>query len=187
MTLVARPTGLSTSEKTAMTMLFNQKFPPPGPERRACPDQPAAAEAATSPSARQPVVVRLPSEIDLANASLVHDALTLAGGNGTAVVVADATETTFCDCAGVRALVRAHRQATAAGTGLRVAAAASPAVRRIFELTDADQVLDTYPTLTAALDGPPRVPGAHPRPARASASPAAGEQAIAAGFDEGMA
>jgi anti-anti-sigma factor len=168
-----------------MTMLFNQKFPPPGPERRACPDQSAAAEAATS--AWQPVVVRLPSEIDLANASLVHDALTLAGERGTAVVVADATETTFCDCAGVQALVRAHRQATAAGTGLRVAAAVSLAVRRIFELTGADQVLDTYPTLAAALDGPPRVPGAHSWPARASARPAAGGQAIAADFGEGMA
>jgi hypothetical protein len=60
-------------------------------------------------------------------------------------------------------------------------------VRRVFELTGADQVLDTYPTLAAALDGPPRVPGAHSRPARASARPAAGEQAIAADFGEGMA
>ena len=170
-----------------MTMPFNQKFPPPRPERRACTDQPAAAEPATSPYARQPVVVTLPREIDLVNASQVHDALTLARESGTAVVIADAAGTTFSDCAGVRALVRAHRQAAAAGTDLRVAAPTSPAVRRVLELTGADQVLHTYPTLPAALDGPPPVPGAHSRLARAPAGLAAGEQAIAAGSNEGPA
>lgn len=168
-------------------MTFNQKFSPPSPERGARPGQPAAAKAATSPHARQPIVVTLPSEIDLANASQVHDALTRARESGTAMVVADATETTFCDCAGVRALVRAHRQATAAGTNLRVASATSPIVRRILELTGADQVLDTYPTLTAALDGPPRAPGAHSRPAQAAAGPAPREHAIAADSDGGTA
>src|ERR1700751_5091286 len=121
MTLVARPTGLSTSEKTPMTMPFNRRFPSPDLERGTCPVQSAAAKAATSPHARQPAVVALPSEIDLTNADKVHDALTRARESGTAVIVADATETTFCDCAGVRALIRAHRQATAAGTDLRVA------------------------------------------------------------------
>ncbi len=177
MTLVARPTGLSTSEKTPMTMPFNRKFPPPDLERGTCPDQSAAAKAATSPHARRPAVVTLPGEVDLTNASEVHDALTRARESGTAVVVADATETTFCDCAGVRALIRAHRQATAAGTDLRVALTTSPAVRRILELTGADQVLDTYPTLTAALDGP----------ARAPASPAPREHATAAGSGGGTA
>jgi anti-anti-sigma factor len=157
-----------------MTMPFTRKFPSPDPERGTCPDQ-SAAKAATSPHAQQPAAVTLPSEIDLTNASEVHDALTRARESGTAVVVADATETTFCDCAGVRALIRAHRRATAAGTDLRVAAATSPAVRRILELTGADQVLDTYPTLSAALDGP----------ARAPASPAPREHAIAAGSSGG--
>jgi anti-sigma B factor antagonist len=177
MTLVARPTGLSTSEKTPMTMPSNRRFPAPDLERGTCPVQSATAKAATSPHARQPAVVALPSEIDLTNADKVHDALTRARESGTAVIVADATETTFCDCAGVRALIRAHRQATAAGTDLRVASTASPAVRRILELTGADQVLDTYPTLTAALDGP----------ARAPASPAPREHATAADSDGGMA
>jgi anti-anti-sigma factor len=184
MILVTRPTGLLTSEKTPMTS--NQKFSPPSLERGACPGQPAAAKAATSPHARQPIVVTLPSEIDLTNASQVHDALTRVRESGTAVV-ADATETTFCDCAGVRALVRAHHQATAAGTNLRVASATSPTVRRILELTGADHVLDTYPTLTAALDGPPRAPGAHSRPAQAATGPAPREHAIAAYSDEGTA
>ena len=144
-----------------MTVPFNPKLPSPDLEEGGCPGQRAAAKAATSRPARQPAVVALPGEIDLTNASEVHDALTRARESGTAVVIADATWTTFCDCAGVRALIRAHRQATAAGTGLRVASATSPGVRRILELTGACQILDTYPTLTAALAGPgSRQPGA---------------------------
>ncbi len=132
-----------------MTMPFNQEFPCPDPERGACPIQPAAA-AVPSSHARHSVVVTLPGEIDLTNASEVQDALAGALESGTAVVIADAAETTFCDCAGVRALISAHRRATAAGTELRVASPTSPEVRRILGLTGAGQVLDTYPTLTAA-------------------------------------
>jgi anti-anti-sigma factor len=170
-----------------MTTPFDQEFPSPGPERGTRPDRRAAVKAETSPRARQPAAVTLPGEIDLANAGEVRDALARALETGTAVVIADAAETTFCDCAGVGALIRAHRQAAAAGTGLRVAAAASGSVRRILELTGADQVLDIYPTLTAALDGPARAPGAQSRPARAPASPAPREHATAAGSDGGMA
>jgi anti-sigma B factor antagonist len=97
------------------------------------------------------VVVTLPAEIDITNDGLVEDELTSALGDGLAVLIADATRTTFCASAGVSALIRVHRQAQAAGTRLRVVA--SPAVRRILELTGADQVLDTYPGLADALAG----------------------------------
>jgi anti-sigma B factor antagonist len=133
-----------------MIMPFDQEFPFPGPGRGNRPDQQAAAQAETIPRALQPVAVTLPGEIDIINASEVSDALAVALEGGAAVVIADATETTFCDCAGVRALIYAHCQAAAAGTGLRVAAATSGCVHRIFELTGADQVLDVYPTLAAA-------------------------------------
>ena len=160
-----------------MTMPFDQEFSSPSPERGTCPDQRAAMKAETSPHAWRPIAVTLPSEIDFTNASEVHDALARALESGTAMVIADATETTFCDCAGVRALIRAHRQAAAAGAGLRVAAATSRNVRRILQLTGADQVLDIYPTLIAARDGP----------AQAPASPAPREHATTADFDRGVA
>jgi anti-anti-sigma factor len=134
-----------------MTTPFNQQLPPPGLQRRVCADRSAAAKPAVPRHTRQPTVVTLPSEIDVANASEVRDALTLAIASGTTVLVADATGTTFCDCRGVGMLIRAHHQAAAAGTALRVAGATSRQLRRILELTGADQVLDTYPTLTAAL------------------------------------
>ena len=48
------------------------------------------------------------------------------------------------------ALLRTHHRAAAAGAQLRVVVG-SPAMRRILELTAAGQVLNTYPTLAAAL------------------------------------
>jgi anti-sigma B factor antagonist len=97
------------------------------------------------------VVVRLPDEIDITNEREVMEILTCALGDGLAVLVADATATTFCGASGRTALVHGHRQAQAAGTQLRVAA--SPAVQRVLELTGADQVLNTYRSLTEALNG----------------------------------
>jgi anti-sigma B factor antagonist len=103
-----------------------------------------------SPQQPQLAVVTLPGEIDASNDGQVLDTLTSALDGGTAVLVADAGRTTFCGCSGVTALIRTHHQAAAAGAQLRVVAA-SRAMRRILELTGADQVLDTYPTRAAAL------------------------------------
>lgn len=110
-----------------------------------------AKSAASQPPPPLAVLVTLPAEIDISNDGLVEDELTSALGDGLAVLVADGSRTTFCASAGMSALIRAHHQAQAAGTQLRVAA--SPAVRRILELTGADQVLDTYPSLADALAG----------------------------------
>jgi anti-sigma B factor antagonist len=131
----------------------------PAPDQKQRPGSPqpatAAAAAAVPPQPRL-AVVTLPAEIDVSNDGQVLDMLTRAldGGTaaldgGTAVLVADASGTAFCDCSGVTALIIAGNQAAAAGARLRVAA--SPAVRRVLELTRADQVLDIYPTLAAAL------------------------------------
>ena len=97
----------------------------------------------------QAVVVKLPAEIDVSDHGQVRDALTRPLRNGRAIVVADASETTFCDCAGVRALARAHHQAIAAGVQVRVVV--SPAVRRILTLTGMGELLRTYPSVPAAL------------------------------------
>lgn len=60
--------------------------------------------------------------------------------------------TTFCDSAGVHAIVTAHRQITKTRTQLRLVAMA---VLRIFKLVGADQLIPTYPNPGAALTGPP--------------------------------
>lgn len=102
------------------------------------------------------VVVTLPDEIDAANDGHVQESLTSAQSDGAAVLVADGSGISFCGNCGVTALLAVHHRATAAGTRLRVVA--SPALRRIIELAGADDVLDTYPTLAAALDGYTRSP-----------------------------
>jgi anti-sigma B factor antagonist len=122
--------------------------------QQAQPGSPQLGAAKVPVSLERPplaVVVTLPAEIDISNDGLVEDELTSALSDGLAVLVADGTRTTFCASAGMSALLRAHRQAEAAGTQLRLVA--SPAVRRILELTGADQVLDTYPSLADALAG----------------------------------
>jgi anti-sigma B factor antagonist len=97
----------------------------------------------------QTVVMVLPAEIDITNAGQVQYTLTRSLGDGTVELVADGSGTFFCASSGVAALLAAHRRAAAAGVQLRIAS--SPALRRVFELTGADQLLDTYPTLAAAL------------------------------------
>ena len=52
--------------------------------------------------------------------------------------------TTFCNSAGVHAIITAHRQITKTHTQFRLVATA---VLRIFKLVGADQLTPTYPTL----------------------------------------
>ena len=125
------------------------------------PPQPEAAGFRTSQLRPGHTLVTLPEEIDVGNDVQVQEALVCAAlEDGTALLVADASRTTFCGCGGVAALMHAHDQAALAGVHLLVVAS-SHAVRRILELTGADQVLDIYPTLPAALTG---WPGRAPQP-----------------------
>jgi anti-anti-sigma factor len=60
----------------------------------------------------------LPAEIDATNAEGIRQALASAASHDAAVLVIGMSETTFCDSAGVNAIIAAHKQAKAAGTGL---------------------------------------------------------------------
>ena len=122
----------------------------PGQKLQSASPRPGTAGAAASPQQPRLAVVTLPGEIDISNDGQVQDTLTSALDDGTAVLVADAGGTTFCGCSGVTALLLTHHRAAAARAQLRVVVG-SPSMRRILELTAADQVLNTYPTLAAAL------------------------------------
>jgi anti-sigma B factor antagonist len=132
-----------------MTMAPGRALAAPGQKLQPGSPQPGIAGAAAAPQQRL-AVITLPGEIDTGNDGQVQDTLTRALDNGTAVLVADAGGTTFCGCSGVTALLVTHHRAAAAGAQLRVVVA-SPPMRRILEITAADQVLNTYPTLAAAL------------------------------------
>jgi len=96
----------------------------------------------------------MPAEIDAVNAEKIHQRLLSAASLGAAVVVIDMSGTTFCDSAGVQAIIGAYRQAAADGTELRLVATA---VLRILTIVGVGQLIPIYPTLEAALAGtPPR-------------------------------
>lgn len=98
--------------------------------------------------------VALPDEIDYNNAGNVRRDLLAALDQGAAVIVADMSATTFCDSAGVNALIQVFRRASAVGARL-VLAVASPAVYRVFELVGIDQLIDVYPSAEAAVAAQP--------------------------------
>lgn len=100
-----------------------------------------------------PVIIALPPEIDLTNASGVPELITAACAPGVAVVIADLTGTSFCDSAGLRHLIRAGHQAAGAGAELRLAIAPDGAVSRVVVLTGINRHLAVYPTLQLAIDG----------------------------------
>jgi anti-sigma B factor antagonist len=105
------------------------------------------------------LIVELPAEVDLLNAPDVSDMLLSALNRGAAGVIADMSRTRFCDAAGCRAVARVSRRARLLGTWAR-AVIPSPAVRKVFRLTGADQLIPVCTTLDDALallmpaDGP---------------------------------
>lgn len=133
-----------------MTTASGRELTAPGQKLQPASPEPGTARAARSPQQQRLAVVRLPAEIDVSNDGEVQDTLTSALDDGTAVLIADAGTTTFCGCSGLTELLLTHHRAAVAGAQLRVVVG-SPSMRRILELTAADRVLNTYPTLAAAL------------------------------------
>jgi anti-anti-sigma factor len=113
----------------------------------------------------QTAVVPLPAEIDAANVGLVEPVLVTALGSRPVVLIADGTTTAFCDSSGIAALVRVHHQAAATGAQLRVVVT-SCAMRRVLEISGADQLLLIYPSVAAA-----RADGSHPPASPSAAGP----------------
>jgi anti-sigma B factor antagonist len=105
----------------------------------------------------EPVVVRLPAEIDTANAEKVGDQLRSALTCDTAVVIADLSLTAFFDSSGARQFVLAHRYAQARDAQLRFVIS-DRNLLRVLTLTGLDQLLSIYPSLGAAMSADP-VPG----------------------------
>ena len=118
----------------------------------------------------QAAVTTLPVEIDIANADQVREDLLTVLNRGPALLVVDMAGTTFCDSAGVNALVRAYKRAAASGARMRLVVSA-PTVQRVLAITAVDRLIGTYPTVAAALtavdqpaeDGLPH-PGYEPTP-----------------------
>jgi anti-sigma B factor antagonist len=114
-------------------------------------------ESAVSWSGGHAVVI-LPAEMDLSNSGEVCDLLLSVIRQDPDTITADLTRTTFCDSAGIHAIVRANRQARSRGTELRLAVGESP-VNRVFVLAGLDQIMPVYRNVQQSRDTPRTVPG----------------------------
>ena len=123
-------------------------------------------------------VVALPGQIDLTSQDRAYDQLCAAFASGAAVVVADFTATTFCDCSAMRRLLAAQHHAAARQAQLLLAIPPGGAVRRLADLLGVHRRVPVYPGVREALAAlqPPgtkttRPDGPAPRPPGRTAPP----------------
>jgi anti-anti-sigma factor len=100
----------------------------------------------------QVAVVTLPAEIDVTNADTVREELLSVLDQGAVLLIADLSKTSFCDSAGVSALVRTFRQASTSASAMRLVVN-TQAVQRVLSITGVDRLVDTYPSVAASLAG----------------------------------
>jgi anti-sigma B factor antagonist len=105
-----------------------------------------------------PEIVVFPPEVDVSNAALFGVELLAALRPGVAVVIADMTQTAFCDSSGIRHLLIVNHRAKKSLAQLRVVVT-DDAVRRVLQMTGVDQMLDIYPSLQEALTANPHSSG----------------------------
>jgi anti-sigma B factor antagonist len=99
-----------------------------------------------------PVIVTLPAEIDVTNSEQVYEQLAKAIAPGVDVVIADMTETTFCDSSGVHAIIHAYEGAAARDVHLRLAVSPNTSVRRVLRLIGIARLMPVYESLREALE-----------------------------------
>jgi anti-sigma B factor antagonist len=97
-------------------------------------------------------VVTLPAEIDVTNADMVRQELLSVLNQGAVLLVADMSKTKFCDSAGVSALVRTFRRASASASAMRLVVS-TPAVQRVLSIAGVDRLIDVCPSVAASLAG----------------------------------
>ncbi len=95
-------------------------------------------------------VVTAPEEIDVNNAHRFRMALLRASAGQPPALVVDMTRTRFCDSAGLRVLVTAHKGAQAEG-GEVLLAVSGAAVLRVLAITGIDQAIPNFASLDEAL------------------------------------
>ncbi len=100
----------------------------------------------------QVAVVTLPVEMDVTNAETAREELLAVINRGAILLVADMSKTSFCDSAGVSALVHAFRQAAASASAMRLVVN-TPAVQRVLSITGVDRLVDIFPSVAASLAG----------------------------------
>ncbi len=100
------------------------------------------------------VVVYAKGEVDSTTADQLTAHLTaaleLAATHPARLLIVDLQEVSFFGSAGLNAVLDCHEQGREAGTSVRLVANHGPVLQPI-EVTELDQILDIYPTLSDAL------------------------------------
>jgi anti-sigma B factor antagonist len=95
-------------------------------------------------------VVAAPEEIDITNVPDLRAALLQASAGRPGSLVADLTQTRFCDSSGLHTLLGAHKRARAEGSELLLVIP-SAAVLRVFAITRIDRMIPNFTSLDDAL------------------------------------
>ena len=96
------------------------------------------------------VIVELRGEVDLVSARILGRHLSLVLTRQAPATILDLSGLAFLDCAGLRVLLAASRQAAAHGGSLFLAAP-RPVVVKLVRLTGSDQHLAIFPTVAEAV------------------------------------
>lgn len=99
-----------------------------------------------------PVVVVLPTEIDVTNSEQVYEQLVAVLAPGVDSVIADMMSTAFCDSSGVHAIMHAYETAAERGVGLRLAVSPTTSVRRVLQLIGVGRLMPVHGSLQEALE-----------------------------------
>jgi anti-sigma B factor antagonist len=97
------------------------------------------------------LVLSVSGELDLATAPDLCMRLTRLRMARRPIVVIDLTDLRFCDSTGLRALLGEAREARIAGGRLSVIVPPGSAVRRLLDLTGADEVLEVHDDADQAM------------------------------------
>src|SRR5262245_38473624 len=95
-------------------------------------------------------VVTVGGDVDLHSAPLLRDRLTALVDEGARAIVLDLSDATFLDSMALGVILSAKKQLTAEEGHLEVVVP-TPEIRRIFEITMLDRVLDLHETQAEAL------------------------------------
>ncbi|MEY9857809.1 anti-anti-sigma factor [Catenulispora sp. GAS73] len=137
---------------------------------------PGGQLAVAARAARDGVVLTVSGELDIAVAAALGTRVDAALAQGHIRLVVNLRDLTFCDCAGLTALLRARRLAMERDGWVRLAAV-QPRVARIIQIAGLVTVLPCHPDNAAAFNGsllasPAATSGPPPRPPGAPGPPA---------------
>lgn len=103
-------------------------------------------------------LVRFPAEVDIACAAFLRERMLALLNRGAPILVADLTATTFCDCAGPNALLRARTHAQALRTPFGMLISTTGPAWKVFRVTGLSDAIPHAPTLAELI------PRLHARP-----------------------